>query len=190
MVIRILYITALFFMAAFADNCGCTGSDDNYVPPCYKIIEGNKNAMDLVTVSPIQNIFEKGDTITYKISVPSTNTYFGEEIDLFEKTNDHNPILNVSTGYVMFEDNESIYIKGSLNSLHYSEFNMEYDSTNNIYELEVQVVLLRTGLYPIPTHHSITFSRGDCEDNYIIFTNTKGWEADNPGKVEFYVKRF
>jgi len=37
----------------------CSGDDDD-VQPCYKIIEGNKNAMDLVTVSPIQNIFEKG----------------------------------------------------------------------------------------------------------------------------------
>jgi len=190
MVIRILYITALFFMAAFADNCGCSGSDDDYVPPCYKIIEGNKNAMDLVTVAPIQNIFEKGDTITYEISVPSTNTYFGEEIDLLERTNDHNPILNASTGYILFEDNESIYIKGSLNSLHYSQFNLEYNSINNIYELEVQVVLLRTGLYQLPTYHSVTFSKGECQDHYIIQTNTKGWEADNPGKVEFYVKKF
>jgi len=189
MVIRILNITALFFMAAFADNCGCSGYDD-YVPPCYKIIEGNENASDLATIFPIQNVFEKGDTITYKISVPSTNNYFGQEIDLFEKTNDIAPILQFYSGSVLLQQNEIIYTKGSLASIGLDRFKLEYDSTNNTYELDIKVVLLRTGLYSIYTHNNVAFKKSKCEDRYVVETNIKNWENEKPEIIEFYVKKF
>jgi len=60
-----------------------------------------------------------------------------------------------------------------------------YDSINNVYRLEIQIKLLRTGSYHINSGAEIRFI-GNCND-YTISTNVQGWDLDM-GKIEFEVK--
>jgi len=162
----------------------CSGDDDDYY--CKGDGVSKKTKIDnLITFYPIQSIYEKGDTITYKVIVPSNNTYFGEEMDLFEKTNAYRT-LTLYFNYSLLLGNEIVYS--------YPEFSPEgyfdaltYDSTNNVYRLEIRIKLLRTGSYHINSRAEIRFiGIGNCND-YTINTNVQGWDFDT-AKIEFEVK--
>jgi len=158
-------------------SCPWTGS-------CY--YDGtNMNATveDLIVFSPFQNVYTKGDVVICKVSIPSTNTYFfgGKKIDLFEQTNDYNGRLIIDP--LLFIDNEITYIKGSSEAHNGGWSNVEYNPTDNVYELEIQIKFLRTGFYSIDVAFMIDF-RGNC-NTYGINTNIQGW---NKAKIEFEVK--
>lgn len=41
---------------------------------------------DLITITPLKQIYNQGEEATYKITIPSENNYFGNTINLYQKT--------------------------------------------------------------------------------------------------------
>lgn len=179
MVTKIIKITGILFL--LATLTGCPGEED-----CFDM-GSTTRVDDLVTISPFQDVYNIGDIIIYKISIPSTNTYFfGEEIDLFEKTNDYNARIYINP--IIFTDNEVTYVRGSIEEYNGGWSNVEYNSENNMYELEIQIKLLRTGLYSFLSGERVVFQGSTKCNRYLIETNIEGWDIENEGKIEFVVE--
>jgi len=184
MVIKMLKITLVMFSSFVL--IGCPNDDDYY--KCWKKVEKD----GLMIVSPFQETYDQGDTITLKLNIPSVNNYFGNEIDLFLETEGETPYffdyflqINENT-----EENDVIFIKGSRII---PKFELSYDSVNKVYELEAQIVLNKIGNYsflPIgtaffPKKRTSIYKCGDS--GFVIHTNIQGWFTSDT-KVKFYVQ--
>jgi len=85
----------------------CSGDDDDNYCNGNGVLKKVK-IDNLITFYPIQSIYEKGDTIAYKVIVSSNNTYFGEEMDLFEQTNAYRS-LSIYFNNSLLLGNEIVY---------------------------------------------------------------------------------
>jgi len=177
MVINILkIITIILFSLVFI---GCP-NDDYY--KCWRKVKKD----GLMIVSPLQETYNQGDTITLKLNIPSVNNYFGNEINLFLETGGKTPyfwdyFMQISGSQ---EENDIILIKG--NRL-IPEFELFYDSVNKVYELEVQIVFNKTGIYSFIPIGTVFFPKKTgtykCGDSgFIIHTNIQGWYVFDESK--------
>ena len=138
---------------------------------------------NLISLIPLLNTYDKGDQLTLKINIPSTNSYFGNEVDLFESTADNSASL-VLYSDTIFTDNTLTFIKGSQGE-YPNWFNLPYNSQTEMYELEVKIVLNKIGDYMHFNGGDIDFieSAGRCSD-YLISTNILWLQQ---GDIEFMV---
>jgi hypothetical protein len=174
---KLLKFTSLFLL--LTTLTGCPGGNED----CFDY--GSSTRVDnLVKITPLQSTYNIGDIITYKIIIPSTNTFFGEQINLFEKTNDFNARIYINP--IIFNDNEVSYIKGSIEAYGGGWSNVSYNSENGTYELEINIKLLKSGLYSFYSGEYLEF-QGSTECNrYRLDTNIEGWNSE--GKIEFNVQ--
>lgn len=177
MVTKLLKISGLFLL--LATLTGCPGGEED----CFDI--GSTTRVDnLIKIEPLQTTYNQGDVITFKTEVQAFNNYFGEPINLFEKTNDFEALLVLGFDQ-LFADNELTYIKGTQSNFS-NWFNVPYNLETGNYELEIQVMLNKIGYYSFSTNDSFQF-QGSTECNrYFIDTNVEGWNSD--GKIEFNVQ--
>ena len=177
MATRILKTASLFLL--LATLTGCPGGDDD----CFDY--GSTTRVDnLLKLTPLQTTYNQGQIVTFKILVPATNSYFGEELNLFEKTNDFEAFILTSYSS-LFTNNEVTFIKGSQgNEINW--FNVPYNNITNIYEFEVNIKLNRIGLYVLYTNDYLLFQGSTKCNRYRLDTNIEGWNSD--GKIEFTVQ--
>lgn len=93
MVTKLLKITGLFLL--MVTLTGCPGEED-----CFDM-GSTARVDDLIKIIPLQATYNQGDVITIKSEIPAQNNYFGEPINLFEKTNDYSARL-VNTSVYLF----------------------------------------------------------------------------------------
>ena len=137
---------------------------------------------DLILLTPLQSTYNKGDELIIKVDIPSTNNYFGSDIDLFNTTNENTASL-VLFSDTIFIDNTLTFIKGSQGEFQ-NWFNLPYNSQTEMYELEVKIVLDKVGDYMHFNGGEINFKEsGPCVE-YRINTNIL-WLTN--GDVEFTV---
>ena len=158
---------------------GCPGGDED----CFDY-GSTTRVDDLASINPFQSTYNVGDIITYKINIPATNNYFGQELNLFEKTNDYNARAYINP--ILFTDNEVTYVKGSLEAHNGGWSNVSYNNENGNYELEISLKLLRSGQYSFISGEYLEFQGSSKCNRYIIDTNITGWNSE--GKIEFSVQ--
>lgn len=174
---KLLKFTGLFLL--LTTLTGCPGGDDD----CFDY--GASVRIDnLITISPLQSTYNQGDIITFKTGIPAQNNYFGEPINLFEKTNDLSATL-VTRYSELFVGNNIIFVKGSQGN-YPNWFEVTYNSLLNIYELEVKITLTKAGNYILNTNDSFEFQGSTKCNRYFIDTNIEGWNSE--GKIEFNVQ--
>ncbi len=58
---------------------------------------GNVTVPDLVIIAPLQETYVQNDEIILSLSIPSENNYFGNTVDIFQETQDANPLVSFSS---------------------------------------------------------------------------------------------
>jgi len=136
---------------------------------------------DLIKLLPEQTEYNQGDVVTLSLTIPATNSYFGNELNLFQETGDELARLNLGFNY-LFIDNEVNSIIGN-EAEFINRYYMPYNSENDTYELILEITLNKVGNYSFVTDDSIEFIGNGC-DRYIIDTNIL-WQGD--AIIEFIV---
>lgn len=176
MVTKLLKITGLFLL--LATLTGCPGEED-----CFDM-GSTARVDDLIKIQPLQTTYNQGDFITFKTEIPAQNNYFGEPINLFVNTNDFEATLSTSYSY-LFIGNELTFLKGSQgNEINW--FNVTYNPSTSIYELEINIKLNKIGSYSLYTNDPIHFQGSTKCNRYRLDTNIEGWNSE--GKIEFNVQ--
>ncbi len=139
--------------------------------------------LELIKISPIQQVYNQGDFITLKLDFPAINNYFdGTSINLLQSTNDYDAQLSLFFNQ-LFIDNEVILVKG--NQGQYSNsFYVIYNPNNGNYELEVKIKLNRTGNYSFINGGNIIIRKSKYF-YYNIDTNIE-W-TNNADQISFTV---
>jgi len=176
MVTKILKIISILIL--LTTLTGCPGDED-----CFDI-GSTSRVDDLISLTPLQTNYNHGDIITFKITVPNTNHFFGEQINLFEKTNDYEAFLLTSYSN-LFKDNQLTFIFGNQGT-EPNWFNVPLNFETNNYVLEVKIKLNKTGTYTIHTDDYILFQGSSECNRYLLDTNIAG--RDSEGKIEFTVQ--
>ena len=137
---------------------------------------------DLILLTPEQSTYSQGDVVILSLTIPATNTYFGNERNLFLETGDDFARLALTFNQ-LFIDNSINIVKGSQGQFA-NWFNMPYNPENDSYELEVIITLNRVGSYSFVTDDSIEIIGNGC-NRYRIDTNVL-WSGD--AIIEFTVQ--
>lgn len=136
LIFAILFLIPSIIMTSCEDDCF---SIENV---------GEENLVDLISLSPLEPAYEAESVLNLKIDLPASNTFFGNQVNLFEETNDNSALI-VLSGDELFLDNTLTFIKGSQGE--YSNWLvMPYNPQKGMYELDVQITLDRPGAY---SHH-------------------------------------
>jgi len=173
MVTRIITILLFSFLVNSCWEFGIACEDDD------RAVRKQTEVLGLLFISPLQNIYTKGDTITFSSYLSPSEVYFQE----YFWGRDYKPhsefsVLNFIT------DNEFTVVKGFINE--YGQIDLEYNKENNSYELEIQIRLLRTGQYLTHSHDRIMFKGEKKCDLYTIDTSIVG---SDQGYIKFYVEK-
>jgi hypothetical protein len=146
--------------------------------------EASANIPDLITIIPLKQTYSQGEEITYKLVIPSENNYFGNPVNLYQKTGVIQAWLIGNSA--LFNQNGVTYIKGSKRDGADNWFNVAYNASNGSYELEIKVKLNTVGNYSFITAERIDFLGSDkCNKNFI-YTNIQGKNANQ--MIEFTVQ--
>jgi hypothetical protein len=164
----LIVITLLIFLIT-----GCPGEED-----CFDLGSTTREN-DLINLLPEQTEYNQGDLVILSLNLPSTNSYFGNELDLFQETGDDLARLRLGS-FDLFTDNEVDFITGSQAD---NRFFMPYNYDNNTYELKIEIILNKAGNYSFVTDETIEIIGNGC-DRYIIDTNIS-WQGD--AVIEFSV---
>lgn len=181
MVIKFFKTAALILLMTILT--GCPGESND----CNDLDGGITRVNNLLLLTPLQTTYNQGDIVTLKIEIPSTNTYFGNEVNLFGTTNDYSGLLTLGFNQ-LFIDNQLTFVKGS-QSNHANWFEMPYDPSNTMYEFEVKVKLNRTGQYSFFSDGNVQFQGSDNCNRYRLDTNVLGFDPNFlQDKIEFTVQ--
>lgn len=179
MAIKTIKFLGLFLL--LTTLTGCPGGDQG---DCFDY--GSSARVDnLITLTPLQSVYNQGDIITIKTEIPAANTYFGEPLNLFDQTNDYQARL-VTTSKYLFPDNQVTYVKGSIEAYEGGWSNVSYNNTTGNYELEIIIQLNKVGNYSFSTDDSFEFQGTSNCNRYRLDTNIAGRNSE--GKIEFTVQ--
>lgn len=176
MVTKTLKILSCLSLLLLLNNC--FGGED-----CNSGL-GDIEVNDMLKVTPFSQNYAQGDTITFKLDVPSQNEFFGYDTDIYTRINKNYGKILISNFKSFSDGNEVIPVKAT--QITENQFNFPYNATSNSYELELKVVLNRLGLYSFYTSNTITFQGSSKCDFFHIRTNIEGHTG--PSKLEFTVQ--
>ncbi|MCF6296097.1 MAG: hypothetical protein L3J25_10470 [Flavobacteriaceae bacterium] len=154
----------------------CPGDED-----CFDLDRITQVA-DLILLTPEQTEYSQGYTLTLKVDLPATNSYFGDEFSLFEATSTMEAKLTLAFNQ-LFIDNTLTFVKGRQGEAS-NWFYLLYNPDNDTYELEVTITLNRADEYSLATLDYIIVKGADDCNRYRIDTNVL-WAGD--ALVEFTV---
>ena len=176
---KFIKIAGLFLLATTLT--GCPEEAD-----CNDAGGGISRKDDLILLTPLQTVYNAGDIVTFKISIPATNNYFfnGESINLLQETNDYEPLLITVDN--LFTGNQLTFVKGS-QSEKVNWFNLIYNNVNQLYELEIQIKLNKIGNYIIMSSESVEFQGSSKCNRFRLDTNILH-SVTGPGDFEFTVQ--
>ncbi len=131
--------------------------------------------VSIISLSPLQEIYDAGDEVSLSISLPASNTYFGDAINLFEETGEESATV-VLLSDNLFTDNDMSFVTGSQGRFS-NWFTMPYNTQTGMYELEVTITLNRSGAYSHYNGGKVQFGASDCP-NYELNVLFEGIEGD------------
>lgn len=133
--------------------------------------------VDIVEVIPLETTYAQGTEITLKVDIPASNSFFGNQIDLFNSTN--NPSALIVLDDDIFVGNSLTFIKGSQGK--YSNwFLLPYNFQTASYELDVRITLNQPGSYLLRNFGYIEIGPSDCPDYIlnILFQDIEGQDFE------------
>lgn len=140
---------------------------------------------DLITITPLKQVYSQGEEITYRLVIPSENNYFGSSVNLYQKTGVKDAWYIASSTF-LFDGNPFSYAKGSARQGSANWHNATYNPANGNYELEIKVKLNKVGNYSLYCRDFIDFlGTPKCNRNTIT-TTIQGKNTDN--FIEFKVQ--
>lgn len=183
MAIAIKHLKSFLFLPLFVCLYGCPDEND-----CNDIMTGGiAEVPGLIMIEPLQEIYQLGDEIIFKCSVPSNNIYFGEDTNLFQATQNHHALLVVGEmmDYVRLIDsgNELQFLKG-MQGEYPNWVKLTYNSFTDNYELEILIKLNKLGEYGIISSNNIVFEGTKNCNRFRLDTSILG-AVD--GKIHFVV---
>lgn len=130
--------------------------------------------VSLVMLTQLQETYDAGDEITLSVNLPASNNYFDEAVNLFEETGQESATL-VLLSDNLFTDNELNFITGSQGK-HSNWFIMPYNPQTQMYELEINITLNRSGAYSHYNGGEVQIGASDCPDYElnILFEGVEG----------------
>lgn len=161
--IYILFILPLFVSCWYGD-------DDRNSNACLdNSLNGFTNQAQLFLIEPERNIHFSFVTLTASISIPNTNTFFGDEINLKQASSITEIKLEGFNHKDITLGNETTLLKGRLED-DGSAF-LTYSEETDSYELSFEIFLERLGEYFIRNNDdlSLTF---DTIENCAFNINT------------------
>ncbi len=132
-------------------------------------------SFDIITLSPLEETYNKGDEITMTINFPASNDFFENSRNLYNETADPSASVILLSDNI-FLDNTLNFVKGSQGRFP-NWFVLNYNAENENYELEVDVILERTGGYSHFNGGSIELGPSDCPD-FSLTSNFIGVDAN------------
>ncbi len=147
--------------------------------------EASATIPDLITITPLKQIYNQGEEITYQLIIPSQNNYFGNPVNLYQKTGTTDGWY-IASATQLFDGNNITYVKGSKRNGAENWHNVTYNPANGNYELEIKVKLNKAGNYSLFADDRIDFLGSDQCNRNFIYTNIQGKNADN--KIVFKVQ--
>lgn len=139
--------------------------------------------LELIKISPVQQVYNQGDFITLKLDLPSINNYFdGPSVNLLQSTNDYDAQLALLFSQ-LFVDNEVTVLKGNQGEFS-NWFYAIYNPNNGNYELEVKIKLNRTGNYSFVNGGNIVVKKSKY---FIYYMNTNIEWTNNSDQINFTV---
>lgn len=172
MATNFIKVIAITFASLLLNSCNPSifGEED-----CNGISRGAIKK-DLITISPLNSIYQQGEEVIFKLDIPSQNNYYESPIDIYLQTNASNGRL--TTNSLLFDNNTLVFIKGSQNEGAPNWFNVHYNPQNQTYELEIMVKLNRVGNYQIFTSDEIDFTPNQRCNKVTLVTTIMG-NVDN-----------
>ncbi len=141
------------------------------------------NEAGIISLTPLQETYNAGDELIIEVTLPSSNTFFGAEEDIFDTSQDQTATLSFSSLDILSE-NTIEFIRGSqgqnLNTLI-----LNYNQDTDAYELEATITLNRLGAYSQNKQGVIDIGESiDCID-YQLFSDIVGIDGST---LEFTVE--
>lgn len=159
-------IIFLLFLCPYLLAIQCPDHD------CALIENWEQNSfVPLVTITPIQSNYNAGDKITLSASIPASNDFFGESVNLLEETGDETglmQLISVQGKGDLFQDNQVTFKKGSQDRFPVWLV-MPFNAQTSNYEVEVEITLDRTGSYTMLTDGYVDFGSSFCPDYRLNF---------------------
>lgn len=140
----------------------------------------------LSTITPLKEVYNVGDEVTYSLIIPSKNNYFDKERDIYKETKSNYGFLVMTNTQFTDNINEVVFIKG-INKIdgNTNWYHLYYNPQNDNYELIFKVKFKRSGLYDIVVMEDITFPSIDyCSTMYL---NTSTFGHDERYSIKFTV---
>lgn len=155
--------------------------------PCEKIYYGG-DAPGLLQFSPLQSVYNQGDVVVVRCSLPSVSNYFySGELNVYDVTK-----LNNIKSYIIFEEffqgNQCTFTKGGFVDGNFSWINLPYNVDTDSYDMEVTVKLNRQGSYDFYPYMKLTdFNDNTCRGIDLRATATVD-ESSTDGNIRFTVQ--
>lgn len=142
---------------------------------------GDENAPKLIVLDPLKERYTIGETLRYRVQLPSENSFFGEKINLLSESGDSTALFTpYSTDFL--NSNDYKLIKG-FKEVESEGYAIQYSKETDMYELELQIRLSSAGVYSITNGAEISLGLSECAD-YSLVCRYNGVEL---GPVEFEV---
>ena len=158
--------------------------DDGGESPC-DMYTNYANEQELIILSPLKTTYNIGESVKLKFSLPSKMKVNSKEIDIYQATKSTSGSLALNLSE-LFKGNTVIFIKGK--KIDDYKFSPEYSNATDSYELEIDIVLNRAGIYSFESFAN--FQERESVDGSCIFlqlaTDIKG-RNDDDGRLEFVV---
>ncbi|WP_310555838.1 hypothetical protein [Flavobacterium sp.] len=177
---------SLFILFILISSCG--KNDDTRNTDCDPIAEGNKK--DLIIISPLQTIYNQGDVINVKVTIPVQNDYFGTtpiNIYTLSGASFGSLIITMYPTNDIFLGNTVTLISGTLTDVQ-GKFNFPLNLNTGNYEFEANIKLNRLGNYKFPSNGPdfIAFVGNNFCKRLVLDTSKAGGNVD--GNIEFVVQ--
>lgn len=185
-------ITGLIYILLFALlSCGKDGYKNT---DCDAIVETEKE--NLIIFAPIEAIYNKGDIINIKLTIPNLNNFSGVtpiNIYAISSASFAELIISMYATNDLFTGNNITFVSGThsneyLKTGQIGKFYFPLNLNTNNYEFEANITLNRLGNYKIPSlaYDYIVFQGKDFCKRIILKTNKAGGNAS--GNIEFVVQ--
>ena len=174
MAIKCTLIISLFLSALL----GCIPTLDE--ADCFSPLnEGEVFQPNLASISPMNAIYNKNDTLTLNLVIPSENSYFGRSLDLFDQTNQTNVLIGGLNISGLISGNGVDIKRGSHSVLgNTTVANLLYYPATNTYEYIVEIILNQSGQYSIYGQEYQMAFVVDDRCSYRLNTSLQGLESN------------
>ena len=178
--IKVLTVFLSFLLVPLMSKCG-----EGIEEPCSDYT--NYTSIDnLGKITPLKVSYAQGETVKFKFSLDSKISLINKDIDIYQTTKASPGFLAINLTEFL-KGNAVTYVKGNLVSENL--YNVVYNSITDAYELEIDVILNRKGIYSFTSYAN--FEERRSQEGVCVYasigTQIEG-DTDDDDRIEFIVQ--